>query len=167
MKITWVLSQKLEEFYFYFYVDGLQLTHYYNDTNSARTGHWPNIPTSGGGMSSNCIGSPRWGSPRPVPGLVDWLIQMLHPSAIWGTIFSTLVSADVQVFSMVFTFGACSSSILGAHHTGDRGGARTLDPCVSSFVIVLIPRFIFASSRLSDRGCWGKPRFPYHKSERI
>ena len=81
---------------------------------------------------------------------------MLHPSAIWGTIFSTLVSADVQVFSMVFTFGACSSSILGAHHTGDRGGARTLDPCISSFV--LIPRFIFAS-RLSDRGCWGKPRF--------
>ena len=96
-----------------------------------------------GGKSSNCIGSPHWGSPRPVPGLVDWLIQMLHPSAIWGTIFSTLVSADVQVFSMVFTFGACSSSILGAHHTGDRGGARTLDPCVSSFVIVLIPRFIF------------------------
>ena len=109
-----------------------------------------------GGKSSNCIGSPHWGSPRPVPGLVDWLLQMLHPSAFWGTIFSTLVSADVQVFSMVFTFGACSSSILGAHHTGDRGGARTLDPCVSSFVIVLIPRFIFAS-RLSDRGCWGKP----------
>ena len=62
-------------------------------------------------------------------------------------------SADVQVFSMVFTFGACSSSILGAHHTSDCGGARTLDPCVSSFV--LIPR-VFAT-RLSARGCWGKP----------
>ena len=54
-------------------------------------------------------------------------------------------SADVQVFSVVFTFGACSSSILGAHHTGDRGGARTLDPCVSSFV--LIPRVFFLPRR--------------------
>ena len=44
-------------------------------------------------------------------------------------------SADVQVFSVVFTFGACSSSILGAHHSGDLGGARTLYPfSVSSLV---------------------------------
>ena len=50
-------------------------------------------------------------------------------------------SADVQVFSVVFTFGACSSSILGAHHSGDRGGARTLDPLASP--LWLIPRFFF------------------------
>ena len=44
------------------------------------------------------------------------------------------MSADVQVLSVVLTFGACSSSILGAHHTGDRGGARTLPSSVSSLV---------------------------------
>ena len=54
-------------------------------------------------------------------------------------------SADVQVFSVVFTFGACSSSILAAHHTGDRGGARTLDPCVSS---LLIPRSLLVGDTI-------------------
>ena len=83
---------------------------------------------------------------------------MLHPSAIWGTIFSTLVSADVQVFSMVFTFGACSSSILGAHHTGDRGGARTLDPCVSSFVIVFDSTLYFSRRALATAAVGASPK---------
>ena len=88
----------------------------------------------GEGISSNCIGSPG-----RFPG---WLIGffrcfILLPS---GERSSPLwASADVQVFSVVFTFGACSSSILAAHHTGDRGGAQTLDPLASP--LWLIPRF--------------------------
>ena len=82
-------------------------------------------------MSSNCIGSSL--RPRPVPGLVDWLLQMLHPSAVWGTISSAL--ADVQVFSVVFTLVPAvhqSWLIILAAHPSAHSGARTLDPCVSS-----------------------------------
>ena len=102
----------------------------------------PIIPTSGG-MSSNCSRMVVLAEARPgrFPG---WLIGCfrcftLLPS---GERSSPLgASADVQVFSVVFTFGACSSSILGAHHSGDRGGARTLDPLASP--LWLIPRFFF------------------------
>ena len=108
----------------------------------------PIIPTSGG-MSSNCIGSPRWGSPRPVPGLVDWLLQMIPPtSAFYGEHSPSAGSSTPSPLCGVHLFGGnkvfCRCLHLG-WIPGDRCCARTLDPCV--FVFCYDFRRVFSRCR--------------------
>ena len=112
--------------------------------------------------SSNCIGSPRWGSPRPVPGLVDWLLQMIPPTAaFYGEHSPSAGSSTPSPLCGVHLFGGNKDFCWCLHlgwFLGDRCWARTLDLCVSSFV--MIPR-VFRDSRLSDRGFGASPCAKY------
>ena len=91
------------------------------------------------GMSSNCIGSPRWGSPRPVPGLVDWLLQMISPTSAFcgepsttaGYSTPSLLCGDHPSGGVKVFVGAC----IWDEFLDDRCCARTLDPCVSPLLL--------------------------------
>ena len=106
------------------------------------------------GMSSNCIGSSL--RPRLVPRFIGWLLQMLHPSAVWGTIFSALgirwcpgLLCGVHLWCLQF-INPGGSSYRWPRRCSNARPLRLL-LCFDS------TRFIYTASRLSDRGYWGKP----------